>query len=134
MTEPSLEDLDAVGPARADLLRKYGFETVESLVEATPAKLVEIDGIDEATATDILASVVRVLDRSKPTVDTPRSKLASPTFSPFRPLPFTPPTIDRSERRWNADGPRPPAVRVTPSGERNPAAARSAISDTEMCL
>jgi hypothetical protein len=96
MSEPTLEDLDAVGPARADLLREHGFGSVQSLIEATPAKLVEIDGIGEATATDILASVVRVLDRSEPTVDTPRLEYTAPTLRPLRTLPFPRPTIERS--------------------------------------
>lgn len=94
MSDPTLEDLDAVGSARAELLREHGFESVESLLEATPAKLVEIDGIGEATATDILASVVRVLDRSQPTVETPRLSHTTPVFRPLQPLPFPRPTSE----------------------------------------
>jgi hypothetical protein len=96
MSDPTLEDLDAVGSSRAALLREHGYTSVESLLETSPAELVEIDGIGDATATDILASAVRVLDRSEPTVATPRVNRGTPVIEPIRPLPFPRPPSDRS--------------------------------------
>lgn len=95
MSGPTLEDLDAVGPSRAARLREHGFTSVESLLETTPATLVEIDGIGEATATDILASAVRLADRSEPTVSTRRLGPNTPVLGPIRSRPFTRRPIER---------------------------------------
>ncbi|MFC5136357.1 MULTISPECIES: helix-hairpin-helix domain-containing protein [Haloferacaceae] len=70
MSEPSLESLDGVGEKRAELLRRHGYTSVESLAKVDPKELVGIQGIGPATATDLLASVVRVLDDADTAVRT----------------------------------------------------------------
>jgi hypothetical protein len=149
MSDPTLEDLDAVGPSQADRLREHGFASVDSLLGTTPATLVEIDGIDEATATDILASAVRLTDRSEPTASTRRLGPNTPVLGPVRshPLPRRP--VERppvSEHPRSTDVPtgrgRPgeddvgtrPRVSgtVTGSGERRLADAKSIRETLEL--
>ncbi|WP_232745104.1 helix-hairpin-helix domain-containing protein [Halorubrum aethiopicum] len=123
MSDPDLTDLDGVGEKRAELLRRRGYATVESVVDATLDDLVEIDGIGPATATDLLASAVRLLDTSEPTAETPRVSRVGTTFPRFEPvttfpkprIPFarptrTPPTVESGSDRKPADydASRPP--------------------------
>lgn len=81
----TFEDLDGVGRKRAGLLREAGYTSIEELLEAGAESLITIDGIGEATATDILASATKLLDTSKATSETaPGGTFATvaPVFKP----------------------------------------------------
>ena len=52
-----LTDVDGVGPATARKLGGAGYDSIEALREGSVTDLVEIDGIDEATAETILEGV-----------------------------------------------------------------------------
>ena len=52
--EISISELPGVGPATAEKLEEAGFSTLMSLAVASPAELVEIAGVTEATARKII--------------------------------------------------------------------------------
>ncbi|MFC5972584.1 50S ribosomal protein L32e [Halomarina salina] len=54
----TLEDIDGVGPSKAEALREAGYESVEDVQAATVEDLTEVEGISESLAEDILADVV----------------------------------------------------------------------------
>lgn len=53
-TYESLDDIKGVGPAKADALRDAGFETVETVRNATEDELAEVSGIGPSLAEQIL--------------------------------------------------------------------------------
>jgi large subunit ribosomal protein L32e len=53
----SVEDIDGVGPSKAEALADAGHESVDDLREATAEELTEAEGISENLAADIVARV-----------------------------------------------------------------------------
>ena len=122
MSDPDLTDLDGVGEKRAELLHRRGYTSVETLLDATLDDLVEIDGIGPATATDLLASAVRLLDASEPTERTPRfSRVGTPlpVFDPFTPLPKRRRPAAESDRRSPSAAESDPKRKPTPTAGRD---------------
>jgi large subunit ribosomal protein L32e len=58
MAEPTeIEDIDGVGPSKADALREAGYESVEDVKAASQSELAEVEGIGNALAARIKADV-----------------------------------------------------------------------------
>ncbi len=62
MPEKSIEDLPGVGPATAERLREAGYRDLMALAVASPAELVEVAEIGEATAIKIIGAARREAD------------------------------------------------------------------------
>ncbi|MGQ9583115.1 MAG: DNA repair and recombination protein RadA [Thermoplasmatota archaeon] len=62
MAEKSIDDLPGVGPATAERLREAGFRDLMALAVASPAELVEVAEIGEATAIKIISAARKEAD------------------------------------------------------------------------
>lgn len=61
---PVISDIKGVGEARAEKLRKSGFDTVESLAKAKPEKLSKLSGISEKVSGNLIASAKELLKKT----------------------------------------------------------------------
>ncbi|GAB3018627.1 helix-hairpin-helix domain-containing protein [Natronobiforma cellulositropha] len=61
----SLEDLDGVGPSRATLLRRSGFETIDDIGRASRTELTAISGIGDATARSMIESAAELISETR---------------------------------------------------------------------
>lgn len=133
------EALDGVGSKRAQSLVDAGFESLEELVEADLSSLTAIDGIGEATATDIVASAVKLLDSSPPTVETEPAATevaltSAYTFQPFKyvaePYRFEPIAVDVVEGPTaDADPEVEKHPQPVPGPSRSPSERRSSATE-----
>ncbi|MFC6724058.1 50S ribosomal protein L32e, partial [Halobium palmae] len=68
----NVDDIDGVGPSKAEALAEAGYESVDDLREATAEELTEVEGVSEPLAADIVAQlsgVDEVVDEDDEVVD-----------------------------------------------------------------
>ena len=64
-----LTDITGVGPSRADDLVELGFETVESIAEAEPDALTDLNRVGEDKALEMIVDAQNVLDEGEESVE-----------------------------------------------------------------
>jgi hypothetical protein len=85
---PTVTDIQYVGERRADALRDAGYESVEDMATADQSALIEIDGIGETRAAQLIAHASDMLDNQPE---------ASAADSPAKREPETPDSQETTE-------------------------------------